>query len=110
MGAAVPKAAAVVAAPGGGGGAGPAGARAAALAAVAGIGDTAGDRMAALAQQKRDLTAVRKRVAGELSKEQKKHKRLMDKAGKLSENDLLTVLGAKAAKVAAAKAKAAGHG
>ena len=81
----------------------------AALAAAASVGDAAADRVATLAQQRRDLAAERKRVSAELDLEKRKKKRIMEKAKLLSDGDLIAILGARAA-AAKAKAKAKAKG
>ena len=81
----------------------------AALAAAASVGDAAADRVATLAQQRRDLVTERKRVSAELDLEKRKKKRIMEKAKLLSDGDLVAILGARAA-AAKAKAKAKAKG
>ena len=93
----------------------PAAAAAAALAAAADVGDVAGNRIAQLQGDARLLLAERKRISKELKNEDAKRKRLMDKAKQLSDDDLVTILGARAeartraAAKAKAKAKAKGE-
>ena len=72
--------------------------RAAALALIANSGDRVGDRLNQLKQQKAELARKKKQVAKDLKNEEKRKKRLMDKAQSLSEADLVDILAAKANK------------
>ena len=73
---------------------------------LAGVGDEAGGRIAALEEQRRRLAAERKEVLRTLRNEQRKRKRLIEKAKTLTNSDLMEVLGARAAAKAKAVAKA----
>jgi hypothetical protein len=78
---------------------------AAALAGVGPGGDPAAARVSDLEQQQRDLTAARRANARDLRNEQKKRKRLQEKARSLSTDDLQDILIARAAAGAKAKAR-----
>ena len=69
------------------------------------VGDPAGARVARLKEQRAELLANKKRVAQQLRNEEKKRARLLAKARALSNDDLMTILGTRAAVAAKAKAK-----
>ena len=64
------------------------------------------DRIAQLRAQQATIHEERKRVQRELRNEERKRRRLVEKARSLSTEDLVTILGARAAAKAKAKAKA----
>jgi hypothetical protein len=81
---------------------------AAALALLAGVGDLGANAMQTLADRKRALEVQKKAVAKEMKSEQRKRKRMLDKAKNLSDADLLSVVATRQAQAKAkAKAKAA---
>ena len=80
-----------------------AGREAAAIQAAQALGDVAGDRVNSLEEQKRELTQRKRDVQRAIRAEQKRRKRVMEKAQGLSDQELLSVIATRAAK---AKAKA----
>ena len=82
--------------------------QAAVLALLGGVGDALGDRVADLADQRRQLASQRKRVTAELRLEERKRKRLVAKSRALSNEDLMAIMAGRAQAQAKAKAKAKG--
>jgi hypothetical protein len=66
--------------------------------------DSAADRIAELKAERAELLAEKKRVQKDLKNEERKRRRLVEKARNLSMHDLATVLGVRVA-AAASKAK-----
>ena len=80
--------------------------RAAALALIGGLPDTAAERVVALGAEKKRLAIEKKRVAKEEKNEKAKRQRLMNKAKDLNDNELLSIIANRSQAKAKAKAKA----
>ena len=70
------------------------------------VGDASLDALSALAERRKELKAERAALAKATKNEERKRQRRLDRAWGLSHDDLLMLVGAKAAAKAKAKAKA----
>ena len=80
---------------------------AAARALAESLGDPAADTLADLEERRKRMQAERNALKKEINNERRKKQRLLAKAKGLTTDDLLGVIGARAAAAAKAKAKAA---